>query len=270
MKTIQILSIILLVVFGYSCNDSESTDQNEVTTSNQTRDIYQLKVYSFDTDEQISATDSYLKNAFLPGLKRLGIENIGVFKPRLGDEFTMKKTFVLIPFSSFQQFYTLDNELAKNNDYLEAGKEYLEAPHNNTPYKRIESTLLKAFKDMPIMQVPKFNSDRQDRVYELRSYESATEDYHIKKVDMFNAGGEIELFEKLDFNAVFYGQVISGAKMPNLMYMTTFSDEDSQKAHWDAFVNSPEWSTMKVLTKYANTVSHIDKYLLYPTDYSDY
>ena len=120
------------------------------------------------------------------------------------------------------------------------------------------------------MQVPKFNSDRQDRVYELRSYESATEDYHIKKVDMFNAGGEIELFEKLDFNAVFYGQVISGAKMPNLMYMTTFSDEDSQKAHWDAFVNSPEWSTMKVLTKYANTVSHIDKYLLYPTDYSDY
>ena len=52
--------------------------------------------------------------------------------------------------------------------------------------------------------------------------------------------------------------------------MITFSDEESQKAHWSAFVNSPEWSELKVMPKYANTVSHIDKYLLYPTDYSDF
>jgi hypothetical protein len=30
---------------------------------------------------------------------------------------------------------------------------------------------------------------------------------------MFNVGGEIDLFEQLGFNAVFYGEVISGAKL---------------------------------------------------------
>ena len=39
---------------------------------------------------------------------------------------------------------------------------------------------------------------------------------------MFNAGGEIDIFTKLNFNAVFYGDVIVGSHMPNLMYLTCF------------------------------------------------
>jgi hypothetical protein len=35
-------------------------------------------------------------------------------------------------------------------------------------------------------------------------------------------GGEVPLFVRLGFNAVFYGEVIVGSHMPNLMYMTTF------------------------------------------------
>jgi hypothetical protein len=87
---------------------------------------------------------------------------------------------------------------------------------------------------------------------------------------MFNAGGEIKLFEHLQFNAVFYARVISGPRMPNLMYMTSFSDEASRKAHWDAFSKSPEWAELKAVPRYLNTVSHIDISFLYPTDYSDY
>ncbi|MFK7920761.1 MAG: NIPSNAP family protein, partial [Bacteroidia bacterium] len=111
---------------------------------------------------------------------------------------------------------------------------------------------------------------RAERVYELRSYESATEDLYRRKVDMFNAGGEVTLFDDLGFNAVFYAEVLSGDKMPNLMYMTTFSDMESRDAHWKAFVASPVWEKLKAMDKYQNTVSHADIMLLFPTEYSDY
>ena len=56
--------------------------------------------------------------------------------------------------------------------------------------------------------------------------------------------------------------------MPNMMYMTTFSDEKSQEERWDAFQNHPEWLEMKDMEKYKNTVSNITRYLMYPTAYS--
>ena len=87
---------------------------------------------------------------------------------------------------------------------------------------------------------------------------------------MFNSGGEITLFDKLEFNAIFYGEVISGSKMPNLMYMTTFSDQESRDAHWKSFFESPEWDTLKNMEQYKNNVSKGDIYFLYPTSYSDY
>ncbi len=74
---------------------------------------------------------------------------------------------------------------------------------------------------MPVSKKPVLKSSSVEKVYELRSYESATEKLYLNKVDMFNAGGEITLFEQLGFNAVFYGMVLAGSKMPNLMYMTS-------------------------------------------------
>ncbi|MFT5964548.1 MAG: hypothetical protein ACI9L6_001291 [Flavobacterium sp.] len=44
---------------------------------------------------------------------------------------------------------------------------------------------------------------------------------------MFDAAGKIPHFGRLEFNAAFYGQLISAAKMPNLMYMATFSNQES-------------------------------------------
>ena len=55
----------------------------------------------------------------------------------------------------------------------------------------------------------------------------------------------------------------------NLVYMTTFSDMDSEIAHWDAFRTDPQWEEMKVMEEYQNNVSRNDTKLLFPTDYSD-
>ena len=236
----------------------------------QSREFYQIKTYIFKTDQQVQTTDKFLKEAYLPGLKKLGIKNIGVFKPKPNATDTIKKIIVLIPFSSMSQFLGLEEKLAKDKTYLNAGADYLNATYKQAPYVRIESVLLKAFTDHPTMTTPALNSPKANRVYELRSYESATEAIYKNKVDMFNAGGEIKLFNRLAFNAVFYGEVISGAKMPNLMYMTTFADQASRDEHWKAFSASPEWKGLLAMEKYKNNISHIDITFLYPTDYSDY
>jgi hypothetical protein len=87
---------------------------------------------------------------------------------------------------------------------------------------------------------------------------------------MFNEGGEIKLFASLEFNAVFYAEVISGSTMPNLMYLTTFADMATHDAHWDAFRNHPQWKKLSALDEYKHTVSKTVKTLLSPTDYSDF
>jgi hypothetical protein len=240
------------------------------TSTAQKREFYQIKTYNLQSQAQLTVTENFLKDAYLPALKRLGIKAVGVFKPKTFAADSIKKIVVVIPFASNKQFVQLDEKLAKDQDYLKVGAPYLNAAYNQAPYLRIESVLLHAFTDHPLMTLPNLDSPRANRVYELRSYESATEAIYRRKVDMFNAGGEIKLFQRLQFNAVFYGEVLSGGKMPNLMYLTTYANQESRDNHWKAFVDSPEWKTLIAMDKYKNTISHMDILFLYPTDYSDY
>ena len=87
---------------------------------------------------------------------------------------------------------------------------------------------------------------------------------------MFNEGDEIGLFKKLNFNAVFYSEVIAGSHMPNLMYMTCFENKADRDAHWKSFVGDPFWKTLLAMPMYQHNVSHIDINFLRPTDYSDF
>ena len=241
------------------------------TTSNaQKRELYQIKTYNLQSEAQLTVTENFLKDAYLPALKKTGIKAVGVFKPRTFAADSIKKIVVVIPFASSKQLLQLEEKLAKDEQYLTVGAPYLNAAYNQAPYVRIESVLLQAFTDHPLLTLPQLDSPRASRVYELRSYESATEAIYHRKVDMFNAGGEIKLFQRLQFNAVFYGEVLSGGKMPNLMYLTTFANQQSRDEHWKAFSSSPEWKALLQMDKYKNTISHMDILFLYPTDYSDY
>ncbi|MFV8373150.1 NIPSNAP family protein [Flavobacterium sp. LB2P74] len=269
----KLTKLLFLVVITLTITSFKKTTPYYTTTEKSampSRQFYQIKTYIFKTEQQVETTEKYLKEAFLPGLKKLGIKNIGVFKPRPNATDTIKKVMLVIPFSSMTQFLGLEEKLAKDKTYVNAGADYLNASYKQAPYLRIESIVLKAFSDHPILSTPVLNTPRENRVYELRSYESATEAIYKNKVDMFNAGGEIKLFDRLAFNPVFYGEVISGAKMPNLMYMTTFADQESRDSHWKTFVDSPEWKGLIAMEKYKNNISHIDITFLYPTDYSDY
>lgn len=226
--------------------------------------FYQLTVYHYETEKQEQLIDDYLQHAYIPALHRLGFAEVGVFKPI---DTNLKTVYVFFSASNLQKFAALNARLATDRSYLEAGEAYLDAPYDEPAYLRMETIFMQAFEGMPKPGVPELTAPRNERVYELRSYESATEKLSANKIHMFN-NGEIEIFKKLNFNAVFYGQVISGSTMPNLMYLTTFDSMADRNEHWDAF--GPLYKPMRDMPEYQNNVSKNVTLLLYPTAYSDF
>ena len=234
------------------------------------REFYQLTVYHFKNAEQEKVLDNYFQSALLPALHRMKINNVGVFKSWANDTVTDKLIYVFIPLKSLEMVTELPSKLKADVNYASAGAEYLDAAYSDPPYSRMETILLRAFPLAPEMQLPSLQSAKKERVYELRSYESATEKKFENKVQMFNQGDEIGLFKKLNFNAIFYSEVISGSKMPNLMYMTSFENKAARDEHWKTFVSDPYWKNLSSMPEYQNNVSHIDISFLYPADYSDF
>jgi hypothetical protein len=253
-------SLLLLILTGYSA----------LAIAPPSREFYEIRTYHLASPDQEKQVDDFLKAAYLPALHRAGISKVGVFKPVESDTtYFGKRIIVLIPYASLEQFTELGDVLLKDKQYLAAGKDYLDAPYTNPPFARIESVILKAFKDMPKLEVPKLTSPASERVYELRSYEGYTEKIYKNKEHMFNEGGEIVLFKRLGFNAVFYAEVLAGSRMPNLMYMTSFANQASRDEHWKAFGGDPEWKKLSSMPEYQHNVSKINIYLLHPAAYSD-
>jgi len=234
------------------------------------REFYQLTVYYYNNEGQEKVLDNYLQNAFLPALHRMSIANVGVFKALANDTSASKLLYVYMPVTSLDMATTIYTKLNDDKDYQSAGAEYINAAHTAPPYTRMETILLQAFSLAPQMQLPQLKAEKKDRVYELRSYESATEKIFQNKVHMFNEGDEIGLFKRLNFNAVFYSEVIAGNKMPNLVYMTSFENMADRDAHWKAFGSDPAWKKLSAMPEYKNNVSHIDIIFLRPADYSDF
>ncbi|MEO7529793.1 MAG: NIPSNAP family protein [Sediminibacterium sp.] len=232
------------------------------------RAYYEIKLYRVTSNEQVKQVDQFLQNDYLPALHRAGIGKIGVFHPIVNDTATEKRIYIFIPLRSLEDMNTIEELIIKDSKLKEANA-YLDAAYNAPPYKRIESIVLKAFPLMPSFQPPSLTGNKTERVYELRSYESATEKLYRQKVKMFNVGGEISLFKRLQFNAVFYAEVIAGSRMPNLMYMTSFNNMADRDEHWKKFGVDAEWVKLKAMPEYQNTVARNETILMNPTEFSE-
>lgn len=252
-----LLLLVLAGLQGYSSNKKPS------------REFYEIKIYHFKNAEQEKSLDSYLKNALLPALHRTGISRTGVFKPLANDTAADKLIYVFMPLKSFDQLLALPEVLDKDAGYNTAAAAYLDAVYNNPPYTRMESILLKAFRLAPQMEMHGLTGPQADRIFEMRSYESPTEKLYLNKVHMFNEGGEVPLFKRLEFNAIFYADVINGSHMPNLMYMTCFDNMAARDQHWKTFSADPEWKKLSAMPQYQHNVSKAEIILMHSTEYSD-
>jgi hypothetical protein len=254
--------VAFLFLFSFSAGASTAPPEKQM--------FYEIRIYRLKDPGKKAVIDKYLKEAFIPAMHKAGIQTIGVFKPVEADTAFGKMVYVFIPYKTLDEYLKALALLESDPVHLKAGKEFLDAQYDDPPFTRYESILLKAFALMPQFKIPSFSTPRGEQIYELRSYESWTEEKATKKIQMFNEGGEMNIFKEVGSNAVFYGQVLIGSLKPRLMYMTTYADMNSQKEHWAAFSNHPDWKSLRANEEYANTVIKPNAYLLHPTDYSDF
>lgn len=227
-------------------------------------ELYELRTYYLKNETQQQLVEDYYREAFIPAVNRLGIKPVGVFTELKPEGQT--KLYVLIPFSSVDDFLSFPSNLGKDRDYKIQGSAYLDAPASEPAYERIESSLLGAFAHFPKLALP----GQQPRIFELRLYESATENAGKKKISMFNDEGEIDIFKKLGFRPVFFAETLIGPLRPNLIYMLTFDDMAAHDSHWKAFGSDPEWKKISSVPDFsdAKLVSKIISRFIIPTAYS--
>jgi len=257
MKKILLILTLLISLSAFSAYKLKS------------REYYLIQVYHCTKNIQLEAIDVYLKNIYLPHLHQQGIANVGVFEPINNDTAKDKTIMVWIPLSSIDQLDRLDQLKEKMDPLQENALLSLVGSNGALPYNRLETTISKSFKNHPQFQEKTSFQKSPENIYEFRSYESADESLFLKKVHMFNEGKEIELFNNLNFNALFYSKIIIGSSMPNLLYITRFSNLADREAHWKIFEEDPNWKQMSNLSVYLNTVSKADIVLMRAKPYSD-
>ena len=123
--------------------------------------------------------------------------------------------------------------------------------------------MLLAFEGQPRLEVP---TKAPTRVLQLRTYQSHNEERGRKKVQMFDAGGEVAIFRNVGLNPVFFGQAIIGSQLPNITYAVAFENDDAMKKAWDAFRADPDWKKLSQDGTYKDTVSTIINLILRPID----
>ena len=231
------------------------------------REYYQLRRYSLQNGPQRKLADGFFRDALIPALNRLGIRPVGIFSAVIGPE--SPSLYVLMPGTSVETLVTADVRLEKDAEYLKTGAPFLNAPATAPAYARMESSLMLAFEGWPKLTVPPVTAEHAARVFELRTYESSTDQDHRRKVEMFNSG-EFDVFNNAGFWQIFYGDTLVGSRMPNLTYMIGFPDLSERARMWKAFGADPGWKKLNGSSRYnfEEIVSNITNVILSPTSYS--
>ena len=121
---------------------------------------------------------------------------------------------------------------------------------------------------MPQMELPAFSRARTpSRVFEMRDYESHSEQKALAKMAMFD-NGETQLMRDLGMNPMFFGQALSGPNLPHLRYITSGPDLSTHYANWSKFGPSEGWQKMKNDPRYKDSTSRNTSRMLTPKAYS--
>ncbi len=223
---------------------------------------YELRRYRLRNVSQQGAFHAFWGEAAVPALNRLGIEPVGGFTVVHGPN--APSAYVLLPHPDLASAAGARRRLAGDAAYMEAGKDFLKRSMADPSYVRYESSLFKAFDGMPVMETP---IDADGRVFELRIYESPSDEAGIRKIEMFD-NGEIPIFREVGLHPVFFGEALVGEQLPNLTYLLVFESMAAREEAWAKFIDHPDWKTLSADPYYAETVSAISSYILRPTPWS--
>ena len=213
-------------------------------------EYYEWRVYYLSGGGSRRGFMDFFENAYIPALKKHGAVKVGLF-----EEISLPDPpgiYVLIAYPSLSDFGDMPRRIRADPQFQAASADYDAIESSNRLYSRFDSSLLRAFDAIPLMESA--GSDHQ--LYELRTYESYSDDKARRKVEMFN-NGEIPIFRDTGLHPVFFGSMVAGPDMPALTYMISFKDMEARDANWAKFIDHPDWKTLSGDAYYANTVSKI-------------
>ena len=237
------------------------------TPSADAREYYEIRKYRLQTGPQTKLTESYVADALIPALNRLGIAPVGAFHLDIGPE--TPTLYLLLPSSNLERVVTAELRLPHDEEFMKAAEPFWNAPATAPAFQRVESSLHIAFEGRPRLMAPAATATHGKRIFQLRTYESPSNQAHVRKVEMFHHG-EFEIFKNAGCEAVFYSDTLIGPRLPNLTYMLTFPDLAELTARWKVFGADPAWNKLKSSPRYAyeEIVSNISNLILSPTSYS--
>lgn len=253
MKRRDFLAASVLTTAGSISGQARAEDK-----PSDVKQCLELRQYDFSSEGKRNAFEGFLAKAAIPALNRQGISPVGVFKAENNENFDL---WVLIPHNSLESVTTSNTKILADTKFRQDAGDILDCPKSDPAYKRFESSLLLAFDKCSRVEVP---SKKDTRVFQLRIYESHNAVMAKRKIEMFNTGGEIDLFRSTGLNPVFFGESIVGSKMPNLTYMVGFDDTDSKDNAWGKFTKHPKWKALSSDPYYKDTVSNITNLVLRP------
>ena len=226
------------------------------------QEYYQIRRYQLQSGPQGKLTADYF-SVLIPALNRLGMTPVGALQLKFGPE--TPANYLVIPGRSVEALATLDQQLAKDEEFLKLADAFWNAPAVAPAFMRVESWLLSAFAGWPRLTVPTMTAGRTKRIFQLRTYESPSMRDHVRKIEMFHSG-EFEVFKSSGAQMVFFGDTLIGSRMPSLTYMLSFEDDAQMDKDWDAFGSDPQWKKLVADPRFAleATVSNISNLVLSP------
>jgi hypothetical protein len=229
--------------------------------------IIELRHYEMRNsgDQQPRRINDFIEKHAIPAGKRAGAASGGVFGMLIGPGSPMVLMVNVYP--SLAAMESTTEKLAADKEFQTALNTYYAGA---LPYLRVNTTLLRAIDSLPGVAVPPVEQGKPPRVFELRTYESNTPATLRRKVGMFEAGGELNIFRRVGMQVVFFGTIIAGANQPSLVYMLGYDNLAHREKCWNAFGSDPEWHKLRDTPGLsdAEIVSNVSSVLLRPAAYS--
>ena len=230
------------------------------------RELIEVKTYVCANAAKRDALVKVFDAALVPALNRQGIKKVGVFLANAGDNggnaAYENSVFVVVPHPCSGTILDGERRLLVDGQYVKDAAALFNAPMKEPLYDSCSSLLLRGFETCP--QVQKV-TDSPDRVMQLRVYNSYTTERNIKKIAMFEEGGEIAIFRACGMPPVFFGQALAGDKLPNLTYMLGFASKAAMDDGWNKFRSHPDWLKLKAEEQYKDTANKIMNIVMRPT-----
>ena len=170
--------------------------------------FYELRRYSLSNGPQRKLCNDFFSGALVPALNRLGITPVGVFDVAIGP--LTPSIYVLLPSASRGNAGHRGSTACAGRGISEGRRSVLECPCDAARIRADgELVYSRRSRKSRASLCRKRPQATAQRVFELRTYESPSDQDHKRKVEMMQSGEEA-IFNKAGFTQVFYGDALIG------------------------------------------------------------